>query len=91
LLEGWNSGAAGSDSGRCEWEDGMISLRFRLTTLWLSVLAVSIGGTASAQVESYPARPVKRTWNPLLQPLASQANEPAGPLGCDDYRSSGVD
>ncbi len=37
----------------------MISLRFRLTTLWLSVLAVLIGGTASAQVESYPARPVK--------------------------------
>jgi hypothetical protein len=69
----------------------MISLRFRLTTLWLSVLAVAIGGTASAQVESYPARPVKRTWNPLLQPFASQAHEPAGPPGCDDYRSSGVD
>jgi hypothetical protein len=51
----------------------MISLRFRLTTLWLSMLAVSIGGTASAQVESYPARPMKRTWNPLLQQFASQA------------------
>ncbi len=37
----------------------MKTLRFRFATLSLSLLAILVGGATPAQVESYPARPVK--------------------------------